>query len=111
MELNKQIEFKTTLGDDIAFFMSNCGTDEKLVMLKNSLWLDIEVTDNPNDIIFAMFGNSNDEPIRIDYITWACWDFLFNETKKGDILNDTQATKLMQLLKDYSIDGNVDNSI
>lgn len=111
MELNKQIEFKMTSGDDIAFFMTDCATDEKLIMLKNSLWLDIQVTDNPNDIIYAMFDNSNDEPIRIDYITWACWDFLFNEINKGDILNNNQCAKLTQLLKDCSIDGNVDNSI
>ena len=111
MELNKQIEFKMTLGDDIAFFMTDCATDEKLVMLKNSLWLDIEVTDNPNDIITTMFDNSNDEPIRIDYISGACYDFLIDEVKKCDILNNTQATKLSSLLNDCVLNDIIDYDI
>lgn len=111
MELKKQIEFKMTSGDSIAFFMTDCATDEKLVMLKNSLWLDIEVTDNPNDIINAMYDNLLDKPVYIYYIVSGCYDYLNEMIDNGDILNDEQTKHLSNLLKTCMLDGNVDNSI
>lgn len=111
MELNKQIEFKMALGDDIAFFMSNCATDEKLVMLKNSLWLDIEVTDNPNDIIYAMYDNLLDKPTYIYYISSGCYDYLNEMIDNKDILNDEQAKHLSSLLKTCVLDDVIDYDI
>ena len=111
MELKKQIEFKMMSNDSIAFFMTDCATDEKLVMLKNSLWLDIDVTDNPNDIIYAMYGNLLDKPIYIYYISSGCYDYLNEMIDNGDILNDEQAKHLSNLLKTCVLDDVIDYSI